>query len=194
MSYHPSKAEEIVESTKALIIAAGYNGFSYADVSELVGIRKASIHHHFPSKVDLVRTVVASYRDEVLDGLAALEQGSPDPAVQLAGYVSLMRACIEDGSRPFCVCGMLAAEMPVLPAEIAHEVRAYFVALSGWLRSVLQRGSEMGKISLAGPAAAEADLFVATVYGAMLVARARGDATLFAAVVQPLMHRLVSPH
>src|SRR5687768_2945710 len=93
-----SKAEEIVESTKALIIAAGYSGFSYADVSERVGIRKASIHHHFPSKVDLVRTVVASYRDEVLDGLAELERGSPDPAVQLKAYVTLMQTCIEDGS------------------------------------------------------------------------------------------------
>lgn len=189
-----NKAEEIVEWTKALIIAGGYNGFSYADVSERVGIRKASIHHHFPSKADLVRTVVASYRDEVLEGLAALEQGSPDPAVQLTDYVTLMKTCIEDGSRPFCLCGMLAAEMPVLPTEIAHEVRTYFVALSGWLRSVLQRGAESGKIRLTAPAAAEADLLVATVYGAMLVARARGDASVFAAVVQPVLQRLIVRH
>jgi AcrR family transcriptional regulator len=37
--------------------AGGYSGFSYADIAEVVGIRKASIHHHFPSKVDLVRTL-----------------------------------------------------------------------------------------------------------------------------------------
>jgi TetR/AcrR family transcriptional repressor of nem operon len=191
MSNLTSKAEEIVASTKALIIAGGYNGFSYADVSEQVGIRKASIHHHFPNKVDLVQTVVASYRDEVLDGLAALEQGSPDPAVQLMDYVELMRACIEDGSRPFCLCGMLAAEMPVLPPEIVHEVRAYFVALSGWLCSVLQRGAAIDKIRLTGPAATEAELLVATVYGAMLLARARGDASVFAAIVQPLLHKLI---
>ena len=191
MTNHTSKAEEIVASTKALIIAGGYNGFSYADVSERVGIRKASIHHHFPSKVDLVRTVVVSYRDEVLDGLAALEQGSPDPAVQLTDYVALLKACIEDGSRPFCLCGMLAAEMPVLPPEVVQEVRAYFVALSDWLRSVLQRGAEVNRIKLTGPAATEAELLVATVYGAMLVARAHGDANVFAAVVQPLLHRLI---
>ena len=194
MSNLTGKADEIVESTKALIIAGGYNGFSYADVSERVGIRKASIHHHFPSKVDLVRTVVTSYRDEVLDGLAVIEQGSPDPAVQLTDYVELMQACIEDGSRPFCLCGMLAAEMPVLPPEVVQEVRAYFVALSDWLCSVLQRGAEMHKIRLAGPAATEAELLVATVYGAMLVARARGDASVFAAVVQPLLHSLIIRH
>ena len=194
MTNHTSKAEEIVASTKALIIAGGYNGFSYADVSERVGIRKASIHHHFPSKVDLVRTVVVSYRDEVLDGLAALEQGSPDPAVQLTDYVALLKACIEDGSRPFCLCGMLAAEMPVLPPEVVQEVRAYFVALSDWLRSVLQRGAEVNRIKLTGPAATEAELLVATVYGAMLVARAHGDANVFAAVVQPLLHRLIIRH
>ncbi len=30
-------------------MSGGYNGFSYADIAEVVGIRKTSIHHHFPT-------------------------------------------------------------------------------------------------------------------------------------------------
>ncbi|HIE19064.1 TPA: TetR/AcrR family transcriptional regulator, partial [Candidatus Bathyarchaeota archaeon] len=31
----------------------GYGGFSYSDLSKALGITKASIHHHFPSKEEL---------------------------------------------------------------------------------------------------------------------------------------------
>ncbi len=52
------RATEIAEHARQLLAAGGYNGFSYADLSERVRVGKASIHHHFPSKVDLVLTVV----------------------------------------------------------------------------------------------------------------------------------------
>ncbi|WP_457154700.1 TetR/AcrR family transcriptional regulator, partial [Mesorhizobium sp. P5_C1] len=51
-------SDQILSSARNFIVSGGYNGFSYADIAEVVGIRKASIHHHFPSKVDLVRTLV----------------------------------------------------------------------------------------------------------------------------------------
>jgi AcrR family transcriptional regulator len=57
-------SDDILACARSLIVAGGYNGFSYADIAGVVGIRKASIHHHFPSKVDLVRTLVARYRKE----------------------------------------------------------------------------------------------------------------------------------
>ncbi len=72
MSNLSSTADDILQCARTLIIAGGYNGFSYADVAEVVGIRKASIHHHFPSKVDLVRTLVAQYREEADAGIAAI--------------------------------------------------------------------------------------------------------------------------
>ncbi|MCV5837565.1 TetR/AcrR family transcriptional regulator, partial [Escherichia coli] len=65
----------------------GYNSFSYADISSVVGIRNASIHHHFPSKSDLVRELVAQYREEAAAGLAELERNVSDPLEQLRAYV-----------------------------------------------------------------------------------------------------------
>ena len=57
-------ADDILAAARRFIVAGGYNGFSYADIAEVVGIRKASIHHHFPSKVDLVQTLVRRYLEE----------------------------------------------------------------------------------------------------------------------------------
>ncbi len=77
MSNVSSTADEILACARNLIIAGGYNGFSYADIADVVGIRKPSIHHHFPSKVDLVRTLVSRYREEVEAGIAELDATPP---------------------------------------------------------------------------------------------------------------------
>ena len=47
-------AERVVDAAEGLVQQHGYNGFSYDDVAQLVGIKKPSIHHHFPKKGELV--------------------------------------------------------------------------------------------------------------------------------------------
>lgn len=49
-----STSDKILEIAQSLIARGGYNGFSYADISAVIGIRKASIYHHFPTKAELV--------------------------------------------------------------------------------------------------------------------------------------------
>lgn len=45
--------EQILTSAQRLVQQRGFNGFSYADIADEVGIRKASLHHYFPTKTDL---------------------------------------------------------------------------------------------------------------------------------------------
>lgn len=182
--------DEILRCARSLLIEGGYNGFSYADIAKVVGIRNASIHHHFPSKSELVRTLVARYREEAEAGIAALERQIAEPADQLRAYVGYWKACIADASAPFCVCALLASQIPVLPEEVTLEVRAHFRTFSAWLTSVLERGARQGSLHLAGTAKAEAEAFLASVHGAMLSARAYGDPRMFGVVTGPLLERL----
>lgn len=183
-----STSDDILRCARSLIVAGGYNGFSYADISEVVGIRKASIHHHFPSKVDLVQALVARYREDAEAALAQLSLQEPED--QLRAYTDYWAACIGDGTRPFCVCALLASEIPVLPPEVVLEVRAYFRIFSTWLTSVMERGAEQRTLTLFGTARSEAETFIATVHGAMLSARAYGDPAVYSAITQPLIERL----
>jgi TetR/AcrR family transcriptional repressor of nem operon len=192
MSSPSTKADDVLRCARSLIIRGGYNGFSYADISKVVGIRNASIHHHFPSKADLVRTLVAQYRAEAEAGLAALERNVTDPREQLRAYIGYWEACITDGTAPFCVCALLATEIPVLPEAVALEVRAHFRNLSRWLASVLKRGAAQGRLRLVGTAKGDAEMFMATVHGAMLSARAYGDAAVFGAITRPLLDRITA--
>ena len=183
-------SDQILASARNFIVAGGYNGFSYADIAEVVGIRKASIHHHFPSKVDLVRTLVARHRERTEIAMADLESKLPDPLALLQTYAGYWAKCIEDASVPFCVCALLASELPALPPEIAVEVRAYFRFLSSWLTKVMQRGAEQGVLKFAGSAEFEAETFMATVHGAMLSARAYGTPAIFDTILTPTVQRL----
>ena len=185
-------ADRILDIAERLVQTRGYNAFSYADVAERVGIRKASIHHHFATKEELVRLLVARYRAAAQAGLVALEQQVVDPPAQLAAYVGYWRQCIADQSAPMCLCALLASELPVLPESIALEVRAHFRALSAWLAAVLERGAQTGRLRFAQPAAVEAEAFMAAVHGAMLSARAYGDPQAFGVISDALLARLAA--
>ncbi len=190
MSNLSTTSDVILASARALIVNGGYNGFSYADIADVVGIRKASIHHHFPTKADLVRTLVLRYREDAQSGVAALENSGGQPLDILRTYADHWAKCIEDASRPFCVCAMLASELPSLPREVATEVTAFFRFLSRWLTAVMERGAVTGSLTLSSPPEVEAAVFLACVHGAMLSAPAYGRPDMFAAVLHPALQRL----
>ncbi|HEX7686521.1 MAG TPA: TetR/AcrR family transcriptional regulator [Burkholderiaceae bacterium] len=184
------KAGEIVACAQALLASGGYHGFSYADISDAVGITKASIHHHFPSKAELVRTVVRQYRESARAGLAGLEERFDDPLAQLRAYTGYWASCLRERASAFCICVMLASELPAIPTEVAQEVRGHFSDLATWLASVLERGAAGRTLRLRDEPRAEAMALMAAVHGAMLSARALGDPEVFARTVEPALQRL----
>lgn len=192
MSERSPKAREIMANTRQLLTAGGYKSFSYADLAERVGIRKASIHHHFPGKEDLVKAVVQEYRAEALAGMAAMDRQIDDPLAKVKGYADFWSACIKDGTSPFCICVMLAVELPTLPAEIAAEVTGHFSDLSDWLATLLRAGEARGIFQLNETAEAEARTLMAGIHGAMLAARAFNNPAVFDQIASPLINKVVN--
>jgi TetR/AcrR family transcriptional repressor of nem operon len=187
-----STQQKLIDSARYLIQTRGYNGFSYADVAEQVQVRKASIHHHFPAKADLARAVVEESRAGIVEQIALLAGDDFDPVQKLGFYTGYWEQCIADATAPFCVAGMLAAELPSLPPELADCVRAHFRDLSRWLETILTKGAQQGVFRLQGAASTEAEAFMSLIYGAMLTARAFGDPSKFADVARGGLRRIVS--
>lgn len=192
MSAATTTSDEIISCARTLIVAGGYNGFSYADIAEVVGVRKASIHYHFPTKLDLVRTLLQRYHEEFEAGIAGMEHHSPDPMDRLRAYIDYWAGCIDDPTTSFCVCALLASEIPLLPPDIARELKIHFQALSAWLAAILEQAADQGRIVLTGPTHAEAETLMATVHGAMLSARAYGDTGVFRIITNSLLERLAT--
>jgi TetR/AcrR family transcriptional repressor of nem operon len=184
--------QKLIDSARYLIQTRGYNGFSYADVAEQVQVRKASIHHHFPTKADLAKAVVEESRAGIVAQISLLAEGDFDPVERLRFYIEYWERCISDATAPFCVAGMLAAELPSLPPDLAECVRMHFRDLSRWLETILTRGAQLGVFRFQGAASVEAEAFISLVYGAMLTARAYVDASKFSEVSRGGLRRLVS--
>lgn len=182
----------IMDVAQRLMQVRGYNAFSYADISDEVGVRKASIHHHFPSKGELARRVVARYRTDTRAMLATIDQETGDARRKLERYVALYEAMLRDGPR-LCLCALLSAELPTLPDAVRAEVRAFYDDHEAWLDRVMEDGATVGTLRVDGPIETAAQLTLAGIEGAMLVARAHGDPTRFAAITHKLLAALVVP-
>jgi TetR/AcrR family transcriptional repressor of nem operon len=189
-----STSQQIVGEAYRLIMTRGYNGFSYADIAAAIGIRKASVHHHFAGKSDLAIAVVEQSRAIIRGQLERLAEVEPDASAALRDYARYWERCILDDSAPFCVAAILAAELPSLPDNLAAAVRAHFAELTDWLTRILTLGVRQGNVALVRSPAEEADAFISAIYGAMLSARAFGEPERFAAIVETLLSRVVRFH
>ena len=83
-------AERILDAANALLINRGYSAFSYADIAETVKIRKASIHHHFPTKAGLVAAVLRRHRARISEGMKALDDQIENPLVRIKNYLEIL--------------------------------------------------------------------------------------------------------
>lgn len=187
---HGEMAERILKTAEALMIERGYSAFSYADIAEAVGIKKPSIHHHFPTKAGLVAAVLQGHRERTLEGTAHLDSQIENPWKRLQAYVQYWEGCIRGGTVSFCVAALMGAELPSLPEEVQAEVRLHFQALSEWLERTLKAGVKAGVIKLRDSAATEAQTLMAVVHGAMLSARATGDCDVFKLVTGAALKRI----
>lgn len=182
---------QILDVAQDLIQRVGVNGMSYQDISEVVGIRKASIHTHFPKKDDLVAALLDRYNDRflrIVDGILASGDSSE---VKLRRYCGLYESTLSSGSQDkACLCAMLGAELATLNHPSVERVQQFYHANGERLRILLQEGRQDGSFRFPGEIPAMADLIFGVLEGGMLVARVQGGATQFHRTIEQLM-RLV---
>jgi TetR/AcrR family transcriptional regulator, transcriptional repressor for nem operon len=183
-------ANRIRQTAQTLICDLGYSAFSYADVSEAVQISKANIHYHFPTKANLVVSVLKAHREKLIHGTQLLTQQVGDPLERLLAYVQHWEGCIQGKKEPFCIAALLAAELPSLPEEVRVEIQQHFLELSGWIRKTLEEGIKDRSLKLQGSPEDEAQAFMALVHGAMLSARAFGKVDVFQAITNNALQRI----
>lgn len=145
----------------------GYAAFSYADLAETVGIRKASIHHHFPTKEELGVAIVEDYMGRVRGELERIEQLHQDVAGRLGAFFVVFRESSEGGLLP--LCGALAAEMAALPSGLQELTHRFFDLQLKWLTTILDMGIASGEIPSGRGARQKAFLLLSVLEGASFI-------------------------
>jgi TetR/AcrR family transcriptional regulator, transcriptional repressor for nem operon len=169
--------EAILEVARRTAQAHGYGGLNFRDIAAAVGIKAASIYHHFSSKADLGAAVAKRYWEDTAAGLEALSAATGDPAKALQAYPGLFRQSLEQENR-MCLCSFMAAEYDDLPDKVKTEVQAFADVNVAWLTRMLAATCVAGSNN-----EARARAIFAAVAGAQLMARSRADLGLFDALI-----------
>lgn len=185
-----ASAQRVVDVAEVLIQHAGYNGFSYDDVARQVGIKKPSIHHHFPAKSDLVAMVAQRYTHRFREQLLRIEGQHAKATDRLLAYAALFQSTF-DQDRRLCVCGMLGAEAEALPPDVAGEVQRFFAVNLDWLAQAFAAGQAKGVLRTNAKPASQAEMYLCALEGAMVVGRGatggRGPAAIGRTVISSLL-------
>ena len=184
-----SKAEEILEVGQEFIQTVGYDGFSYRDIADRVGIKSASVHYYFPSKSDLALAVARQYRSDFSLALGKTGADKAQPLDQLISFTDIFQSTLKDLNR-ICLCGMLASEASSLPESITAETKGFFSEQQTWISQTISAGIKNGTILPNVEPDVFAQTFLSALEGAMIMARGMEQPEHLAGVASHLISML----
>lgn len=170
-------AQAILDQAQALCQERGFNAFSYRDIAEALSIKKASIHYHYPSKVDLGVALVERYARGFGTELERIEAQNKEPKKQLREFVKLMEQLKQN--RRLCLCAMLASDLETLDPRIHLPVRKFFLAAEAWIEGRLAAGKLSGEFHFSSSAQVVAQAFLASIQGILICTRTIGGEDRF---------------
>ena len=168
---------KILDVAEELIRSVGVNAMSYKHISEAVGIRKASIHHHFPKKDDLVdellgrcQTSYGEHYTHIVDG----DDSAPEKLRKLAGV-------FEDGlvSNKLCVVGSISTDRNTLSDNTCKLLKKNIEDTVQIFTEVFRQGEDEGTLAFTGSTSETAYAFFSFLIGTQIVARAQGEEEFF---------------
>ncbi len=96
-------ADRILDLAERLVQTRGFNGFSYADIASELGVTKASLHYHFPTKAELGRRLISRYGEEFARALADI-----DAQHRRAGEAASLREPLRSSAASTIACASAA--------------------------------------------------------------------------------------
>jgi len=171
---------KILDVAQDLIQRLGINAMSYHHISQAVGIRKASIHHHFPRKEDLLVEVLKRYQARFTKVVDQIVNSDLSPSTKLRRYMELFEATLQEGNHDkACLCGMLGAELTTIGSSSAELVKSFYKENEDKLVEILKQGVEQGIFKFRGDIKTTAKIIFSFLEGGLLIVRAQGNLKQF---------------
>lgn len=178
--------EEVVERLMRVVRRHGYDGASLAELSKATGLGKSSLYHYFPQgKDDMVRAVLehleTQLRETVFEPLRR-----PGPARRRIEEMVDTVDAFYRGGREACVLGNLV--LGTSRSRFRAKLEAIF---DEWIEALSGALTDAGLSKAV--ARARAEDAVMRVEGALILAGAMNDASLFGRALKQLPAELLAP-
>lgn len=179
-----STRESLLRAAVELIRRDGYDATRVDAICAEAGVSKGAFFHHFASKQALAVQALQTWDDFG----AALFAGAPfnqlgDPLERLLGCMDFQ---VEFFGRPellkSCLAGTVAQEVSATHPELRAAANACFVHAGERFTALLRDAAESRHAEL--DAAAHADLWMAALQGALVLAKASHDESVIPTTLQ----------
>lgn len=187
----PPMRQRILDLAEEMLLSRGYEGFSYQDIADAIGIRKASIHHHFTAKEDLGSAIVERARIRLAEARGPVVEDGARIRRLLDNYFGFFERLADEGKK-LCLGGRLAADQAVLPDSVRVPHRAFLADNETWLTELMRAGQKTGVVKRDQSAADQALMLRAAIQGAVQIARSQGSGDPYRRIVRQLKRQLLA--
>ena len=164
---------EILKVSAEMLRVKGFDSFSYNDLSQEIGISKASIHHHFKRKEDLGLALLEFMKAGTSRRIERLRELNLSPWEKLEAFFDMNTRVIEKGTKN-CPINALQANVSVISAEMAAVLKEIIDLEIDLVTTILEDGRSEGQLFFKGKARNHAAFLVSSLRGAMQQSRIHG--------------------
>jgi TetR/AcrR family transcriptional repressor of nem operon len=180
--------QKILNVAQLFIQTRSFHGFSFQDIADEVGVRKASLYHYFDSKDDVAIGVLQRATGWVTGELAQAD--GQDPADRLERYFDLFHLLHGKGER-MCPGGSFGSLFDAVSSRVQRALHAFVNMHLDWLEDVVRDGVEQGRFAIGEQRPRDVAVQIyAAVQGALLSARLTSDPHVFDTVAAGLRRYL----
>jgi len=184
------RKQQIIQLAQMLVRQKGFDSFSYQDLSDQLGIRKASIHYHFPTKEDLGIAVIdnmVAWMSHRFDEMSRVDLPAWERLDQI---LAIMRTGCEHGC--MCPINSLQSSAAILSDKMKARLDILEEAELKVYSTILDKGVDEGSMSFEGDTRHMAMVMASIIKGATLYGRRHGYET-FDSVIAQLKQLLTPP-
>jgi len=180
--------ERILDSAQRLTQTRSFHGFSFQDIADEVGVRKASLYHHFDSKDDVAVAMLQRVEGWVIAQFKKVE--GREPKERLEAYFDLFRQ-IHGKAERMCPGGSFAAVFDAVSSPVQASLHRFAKMHVDWLEEVVRDGVEQGQFTIGDQRPRDvAAQILASVQGALLTGRLSSDRHVLAVVAEGMRRYL----
>jgi TetR/AcrR family transcriptional repressor of nem operon len=165
--------EKILNSAQRLMQTRSFNGFSFQDVADEVGIRKASLYHYFDSKDAMALAVLDRAANWSKAEFKKIEE--EEPVDRLEAYFDMFRA-IHGKAERMCPGGSFAAVFDAMSSPIQAALHRFAKLHIDWLEDIVREGVQKSQFEIGNQRPRDVAMqILAGVQGALLSGRLTSD-------------------
>ena len=167
----------------------GLNGFSFQNIADQLGIRKASLHYYFSSKDELTTELLTGYTESFKKWAELQELVTADHKIK-----SMIQLFTEMAAKEQRICptGALCADFNSLSRANKVELQKMHQTQRQWIVETIRQGIKEKSLSKNLSASETADMFMAIIQGGLQIARLRGDSSLAKRIMTDFYHSIQS--